>query len=555
MKFICLDKSNDLGKILPNKMERFKNEEIALERLRNRISRLKESAYLEANVDSIYNKQDSIFALIHIGPLYEWGDFSYSNLDQISKLLKEGNPLSSIKNDVKLQDVTLLHRELIRKLSENGYPFAWIEVNQVNIKGKVIGADWKINPSNYIVWDSINVKGDNRITKKYLQNYLGIKPGKAYSEQVPRRVFEKINLISFVQAIKASEIEFDKDKARLYTYLDRKPANQFDGILGLQSNPDKNEKLSLTGEINLLLVNSFSAGEELHLNWQKFETESQNLALGFSYPYLIANGIGLETAFSLQKQDTTYLTTRLNLGARLFQRGKNHISLFWSSSASHLIAAKQFTNATILPDFADVNTNLWGVVYHFENIDYPFNPRKGWDINFNIAAGKHKIKKNNNLPQHLYEGIHLNQNMLNASWDLQYNLPLFSKFSYRMRNQGGILKASDLFSNDLFKLGGISSLRGFNEDSFRASEYAVLTSEIRFLPEKNTSLYLFWDGAYYRNDLLEGDGVDYPWGIGFGINFGTKSGIFSLNYALGSQDGQSVDFQNAKIHFGMISRF
>ncbi|WP_127344113.1 BamA/TamA family outer membrane protein [Ancylomarina longa] len=555
MKLIFSEQTFDLSKFFHHDTERFTNEETALKRLENRISRLKESAYIEANVDSLYRKKDSIFALIHIGPKYKWGSYSYFNMDQVSGLLNQRNTFSSMKNGFKMVDVNPNHRAIIQKLSEKGYPFARIEVQQFNIEDKVFNATWKIIPSRYIVWDSVVVKGDNRITKKYLQKYLGINPGKAFSEQDLRRVSGKINALSFVQSLKAPEIEFDKGKARLYTYLDKRPANQFDGIMGIQSNPEKNGKIALTGEINLLLVNSFSAGESIHLNWQKFETESQNLALGLSYPFLIANSVGIDVDFSLQKQDTTYITTKLNFGMRLFQSGRNHLKLFWTSKASHLVATNHFINASQLPDFADVNTNLLGVAYHFENLDYNFNPRKGWNVNFNIAIGKHKIKRNNNLPQHFYEGIPFKQSMLNAGWKWEYNIPLFSKFSYRIKNQGGILSASDLFLNDLFKLGGISNLRGFNEDSFRASKYTVLTSEIRFIPEKNTSLYLFWDGAYYKNELNTDRSVDYPWGIGFGINFGTKSGIFSLNYALGSQNGQNLDFQNAKIHFGMISRF
>jgi hypothetical protein len=66
---------------------------------------------------------------------------------------------------------------------------------------------------------------------------------------------------------------------------------------------------------------------------------------------------------------------------------------------------------------------------------------------------------------------------------------------------------------------------------------------------------LFADLAYYESEILEEKTSDYPIGLGFGLNFATKAGIFSLNYALGKQENQSFNLRSAKIHFGFISRF
>ena len=46
-----------------------------------------------------------------------------------------------------------------------------------------------------------------------------------------------------------------------------------------------------------------------------------------------------------------------------------------------------------------------------------------------------------------------------------------------------------------------------------------------------------------------------PYGFGAGISFGTRAGVFSLSYALGSQRGNPILIRAAKIHFGFISLF
>ena len=48
---------------------------------------------------------------------------------------------------------------------------------------------------------------------------------------------------------------------------------------------------------------------------------------------------------------------------------------------------------------------------------------------------------------------------------------------------------------------------------------------------------------------------DIPYGLGAGINFETKPGIFSISYALGSQQNNPLLFKTAKIHFGFINFF
>ena len=49
--------------------------------------------------------------------------------------------------------------------------------------------------------------------------------------------------------------------------------------------------------------------------------------------------------------------------------------------------------------------------------------------------------------------------------------------------------------------------------------------------------------------------VDAPYGYGAGISFETKAGIFSINYAIGQQQGNPPDLKAARVHFGIVSSF
>ena len=114
---------------------------------------------------------------------------------------------------------------------------------------------------------------------------------------------------------------------------------------------------------------------------------------------------------------------------------------------------------------------------------------------------------------------------------------------------------SSLFKNELFRIGGLKTLRGFDEESIYASTYVIPTFEYRFLFSKNSNLLLFAEGAWYDNNSNGRYIKDTPVSVGAGVNFETKAGILSLNYGLGNQFGNGFDLRNGKIHFGLTALF
>ena len=57
-------------------------------------------------------------------------------------------------------------------------------------------------------------------------------------------------------------------------------------LLALHRVREENPDFQITGDLSLKLVNSFKIGEELNIYWDKYSTNSQNLKLGFQFPYL-----------------------------------------------------------------------------------------------------------------------------------------------------------------------------------------------------------------------------------------------------------------------------
>jgi hypothetical protein len=349
---------------------------------------------------------------------------------------------------------------------------------------------------------------------------------------------------------------FPGENAKVELFLEKKNASQFDGIIGLL--PDNTTgKILLTGNAHLKLNNSFNRGEMFELNWQRLQVQTQDLKIHFVYPFLLKTPFGIDAAFHLYKKDSTYLEVNPNFGIQYLLPGGNYIKAFVNFKQMTLLSTSGLQNVTTLPPYADINSSLYGISYKSEKLDYRLNPRKGYSILTTIGAGNKTIKKNPNLDATVYSGLKLNSAQYSAELNAELFIPIKNRSTIKLGNRSAYLQNENLFQNELYRIGGLQTLRGFDEESIYASAFSIFTVEYRYLFEENSNIYFFGDGAYYENQSISftGDRYDTPFGFGTGISFETKAGIFSINYALGKQFNNPINLKAGKVNFGIVNYF
>ncbi|MEN8193848.1 MAG: hypothetical protein ABFS12_13585, partial [Bacteroidota bacterium] len=122
-----------------------------------------------------------------------------------------------------------------------------------------------------------------------------------------------------------------------------------------------------------------------------------------------------------------------------------------------------------------------------------------------------------------------------------------------IQNQTGNLISDNLFVNELYRIGGVNSIRGFNEESIFVSGYSVFNLEYRYKLNNSSYLYSISDYAYIKNDINKINTNNF--GLGLGYSFLTKVGRINMSYAIGKFEEESFDFNNSKIHINMASFF
>ncbi len=522
--------------------------------LDNFIYSLYPTGFLAASCDQLVTEGNNMDAIIYLGPVYHWGRLRKGNVDErilssagFREKIYAGKPFSpsAIK---KLTDRILTYCE------NNGYPFAEVKLDSLGFDGNTIEASLNLQKNQFVKIDSVVIKGDSKAADVYITNYLGVKAGNYYDEEVIRNISTRFKELPFVTETRPFTVSFTEDKAVVYLYLADKKSSQVDGVIGLLPDQQNPGKVVVTGEARIRLESPFGHGEVLDINWKQPAYKTQDLKVKASYPYIISQ-FGLELNLNIYKKDTSYLEIGKGIGVLYQLTGTDYLKGFYYNKQSSLLSTKAYENTTVLPPFADITTNTYGLNLHDEAIDYRLNPRRGYIMDVAAGVSTRKIEKNSKLPENVYDGLDLNAVQYTGQYRIDVYFPIRNRSVIDAGSIGGILVGDQLFTNELYRFGGLKTLRGFDEESILASSFYMGKLEYRYLLEQNSFLFLFVNAAWYENKSNGTYIQDTPFGFGAGINFETKLGIFSLNYALGKQFNNPIYLRSGKIHFGIVNYF
>jgi len=453
---------------------------------------------------------------------------------------------------------------LLSFAENNGYPFASIALDSVAADSNGIKAALNLHKNTRIYFDSIDFGGDAKIKKTFLAQYAGIKPGMPYQENLLKPLDAKLSELPYVQVARPMGVYFYGNKAKPYVYLNNRKASSFDGVIGFAPNSSLGNKLVITGDVNLKLENIAGSGKSLELAYKGYLNNSQDLKVRFIWPYFLNSKLGVDYSFRLNKFDSSWLEIFQDVGLQYRFTGNNYLKVFYQLKQIQVmnIDTQFVKDFGTLPSIHDIRSGLYGLALRKSTLNYFFNPSKGYLLETDMALGNRRIVRNQSLENLtlskggiIYDSIQMNTLQYRASLNLSVYKKFLKHFVLLSQVNGGVVQSPNLFLNELFRIGGLKTLKGFDEQRIFASSYLIVNLEWRYVFQQNSNLLLFWNGAYYRNDVKGINISDKPWGIGAGINLETGAGVFSLYYAIGSERGNPLELRAAKIHFGLLNYF
>lgn len=540
-----------------------------IQKVNQTIKFLASQSYLTVTVNNVVFVDSLCLVSFKLGNSYKWIKLLGGNVTE-DVLTASGWRQNLFYNKVfDYQNYAQKVYQMLAHLEQNGYPFAQIKLDSIVVQNDGISAQLNLDKGDLVKFDTIEIIGDANIKSWYVAKYLGIKKDGLYNEQLLKRMDSRLSQLPYIQLTRSSLVYFVGATAKPVVYLTNKRSSSVDGVIGFAPSSDNNQnKLLITGEANLKLQNLFGTGKGFDLAFRSFLNGSQELKTRIVWPYIARSNIGVDYELNLLKFDSTFLDVKHDIGIQYRFVGSDYLKIFFSTQNTSLLSVDtnlvKVTRA--LPVSNDLKVNLYGLSAKVVRYDYFLNPRKGYGFDASAAIGTKQIIRNPTVNAlkfsqpdgsniSLYDTISLSSTQYKLTFKGDVFLPLFDRATIRFEGNFGHLQSPVLFFSELFRLGGIRTLKGFDEQAIFASSYGIVNTELRYLLQQNSHVMLFWNGAWYQNKIRQPLVEDMPYGFGAGLNFETGAGIFSLYYAVGKQFNNSIEFNKAKIHFGFVSYF
>jgi len=540
------------------------------------LQHLRTKSYLLASVDSFSTGSLSTTARLYLGPAMHWTRLRTDSVDQ-DWLNAAGFRSKIFANKPLRHDALLsLKEKLLITAENNGYPFAAIWLDAVTLLPDGAVSAWlRAKRGPFFTIKSVQIKGDLQLPPVYLSNYLGIRPGSAFSREKILSLTESLRSLLFVASTANPTVTFSGNEAIVNLYVNKKRAGRFDFIIGLlpQTNTnvastDATNRLLLTGSLDAAFQNALNLGEHISLQMERLRPETQKLEVKAGVPYLLGTAFGAAGGLHIFRRDSTWLDAQGDIGVSYLFPGGNFARFFWENRNLSLIkvdTAAVRRNRQLPPNL-DLRQDGFGIETEFNHVDYRFNPRSGWNIRFKTLAGFSTARRNPQIAaireekfdfNSLYDTVVLRTTRFRTEIHAEAYIPLFRRSTLKCSFRGGgIFSNQPVYNNEQYRLGGHKLLRGFDEESLFATRYGVFTAEWRLLSGTNSFLSAFTDYGYIENLTDRTRLFLRPWGFGAGINFETAAGIFGISLAVGRRDaGQAVDLRAAKFHLGYVSLF
>jgi outer membrane protein assembly factor BamA len=532
---------------------------------------LRNKGFTAASIDSVKIDSAAAFLQLYIGERFTWSKIRTRQADALVLNAAGWNPKILTAKPATLEHFQSEELQLLNYLEDNGYPFAKISLDSVTIDKGAINAVLNIEKGPLYKIDSIRINGSAKISVDFMERYLSIPEGSIYRKDRLLLISRRIMELPFVQEERPWSINMLGTGSVLNLYLKPKRSSQIDVLVGLLPNNDQLQsgKLLVTGEATVVLRNPFGNGESMSLDWQQLQQNSPRLNIAYQQPYLFHSPYGVNFAFSLYKKDSSYINTDGILGIQFSTSMNKKASVFIESSGCSVlnIDTAQIIATRQLPQVADVSSLSLGATFDFNNTNYRFNAIKGNEFYFIGSAGTKRLNKNAEIirlkdesdPSFDYSSLY--DTVQTSSYQFRLNIvgahyfPLSRASTVRFAVNAAWYQSPKIFRNELFQIGGYKLLRGFDEESILASQYAVGSLEYRYLIGMNSFLFSFVDGGWAKNDV-PGYAINNLYlGIGLGLAFETKAGIFNMSYAVGKTGSDPFEFRQAKIHLGYVNFF
>lgn len=511
--------------------KRHENTKSILEETGNLSTTLVKKGYLESQLLNQKKVNDSSFVFY-----YSVGKQTSHIHIYIGTLSEEEKKLLEFQSDtitIPISEVENFMNSNLAKLEQKGYSLSELQLTNHKKTGSQLSAVLKIKTEKKRNLNDIVIVGYDKFPEGIRKNLAKQYRKQPFNQETLKKLNNDLKSLPFVTQIKYPEILFTKDSTKVYVYLEKTKANRFDGFIGFAN--EENSGVRFNGYLDLLLNNALNSGEKFNLYWKSDGKKQTTFNIGTEIPYIFKSPLGIKANLKIFKQDSLFQNTTTDIDLGYYFNYNSRVFLGYQSAES--VDIQKTTSGTI----SSYSNSFWTASYQFTDLnpdDFLFREKANLYVKFGTGKRNSKIE----TAQQQFTQV-----------QAHYNFYLNRKNIIFLKNQSFYLQSDNYLTNELYRFGGINSIRGFSENSLQANLFSAIITEYRYVLTQGMYVHSIIDYGYFQDKTT--DTKENLLGLGFGFGLLTKNGLFNLIYANGSTGEQSIKLSNSIVHISFKAIF
>lgn len=453
--------------------------------------------------------------------------------DNLSNEVKEVLNLKS-SEIIQLSNTENFIIEKLNILEKKGFAQSKIKLDNFNKLNNQFQADLIVELNQVRKINNLEFQGYSQfpvgIKKVFLRKYQS----KPFNKSIIKKIHSDFNSLPFVNQVKYPEVLLTIDSTKVYLYLEKRKNNSFDGFLGFGNN-EETKKLQFNGYLDLNLYNNLNSGERFNLYWKNDGNKQSTFNVNLDLAYIFKSPIALKSNLKIFKQDTIFQSSSFDFDLGYMINYNTKAFIGYKDNVSEAI--QKISSS----DLRDLKSTFITTTFEHKKIDFDDS----------MFPDKFSIFAKFGLGDRTASSIKTNQFF--AQFQFQQLLELNKKNYIHLKNDTYFLQSNDYFTNELYRFGGIQSIRGFNENSLQGNVFSGIFAEYRYVASSNLYFYTITDYGYYQDKA--NNSKDQLYSLGFGFGLLSNGGLFNLVYANGNAGNQTIKLSNSIVQISFKTYF
>ncbi len=510
------------------------------------VDSLRGQGHYFAGVDSILERE----TYISTGPRVHVGAIGFRGIpeDEAVRMrtrmeTRQGRVLDPARLETDLQ-------QILASYEREGFALAAATVDEIGLVDSTeLAVSITISKGPQVRLKRVQLPQGARTSTSFVARLVGHQPGAIVTRYDPELIRRRLEETGLYETVGVPQLIVEPDTgAVLFIPLEEADPGSFDLVLGYLPPQGPAEKGSIVGNGRLEMRNMMGGGRRISVRLNRLPNQVSSIDVSAGDPFLLGLPIGVEGRFNGMEQDSTF--GKQAYEGELQYRFEGGMTAFGGFSRE--VTRPGQAGLRLARDGRQVipRSDAWflGLGMRFENVDRRINPTRGLFVETNLETGAKEVTDRRIVGSDTTSVTRsIDQKRLQAA--VRFYLPAFGRQVLVLGADGGLLVSESYDRSDLFRFGGATSLRGYDEERFLGSAVARGLAEYRFLIDRASYAYLFIDLGFVDRpetpDLASAGGF-HP-GYGMGIQFRSALGLVNVSAALNPDAGPT----DARIHAGL----